>query len=340
MPAALRYTAAMAEYDALTLGETMMRFSPPGMLRLAQAAAYEVHIGGSESNTAVGLARLGLRVAWLSRLGENAIGRIVASEISRHGVDCQHVCWAAGERVGTYFVEYAPPPRGIQLLYDRADSAMSKMRPADLPAELFAPGRARLLHLSGITPALSDTAAATCRQALDWARAAGWRVSFDLNYRSKLWPIDAARAGCEPYMQGADWLLIPLAEARLLYPELAGEGDSPARVLAKISARYPQATVILTGLAGGVCARGPDGRMHEQAYFPVETHWQARIGVGDAFNAGFLAAMLEQDEDIAAALRWGVAASALKFTILGDMPIWERSELAALLAEGARAVSR
>ena len=131
----------MSEYDVLTLGESMLRLSPPGMQRLEQAAAFEIHVGGSESNTAVGLARLGLRIAWLSRLGENAVGRIVAAEIARHGVDCQYVRWAAGERVGTYFVEYAPPPRGIQLLYDRADSAMSRMRPQDLPATLFEPTR-------------------------------------------------------------------------------------------------------------------------------------------------------------------------------------------------------
>ncbi len=330
----------MSEYDVLTLGESMLRFSPPGMQRLEQAAAFEIHVGGSESNTAVGLARLGLRVAWLSRLGENAVGRIVAAEIARHGVDYQYVRWAEGERVGTYFVEYAPPPRGIQLLYDRADSAMSRMRPQDLPSTLFEPTRARLLHLTGITPALSEAAAATCRQALDWARRAGWRISFDLNYRSKLWSAEAARAGCEFFLERADWLLLPLADVRTLFPELAAANDAPAAVLERICMRYPQATIILTQGAAGVSARGPAGRTHEQAVFPQESQWQARIGAGDAFNAGFLAAMLERDEDIATALRWGAAAAALKFTILGDMPLWERAELEAVLAEGSLAVSR
>lgn len=330
----------MSEYDVITLGETMMRFSPPGMQRLEQAPSYEIHVGGSESNTAVGLARLGLRVAWLSRLGENVIGRIVATEIARHGVDCQHVCWAEGERVGTYFIEYAPPPRGIQLLYDRAHSAMSRMRPEDLPTALFTPAGARLLHLSGITPALSETAAATCRHALALAQRAGWRVSFDLNYRSKLWSPGEARAGCEPFLEGSDWLFLPITDMQSLYPELVAPEDSPGVALGKLSARFPQATIILTGAAAGTYARDPDGAEYEQGYLPRESQWQARIGAGDAFSAGFLAAMLEQGEDIATALRWGTAAAALKFTILGDMPLWQRTELEALLTQETLTVSR
>lgn len=330
----------MGEYDVITLGESMLRFSPPGMQRLEQATAFEIHVGGSESNTAVGLARLGLRVAWLSRLGDNAIGRMVAAEISRHGVDCQQIRWAAGERVGTYFVEYAPPPRGIQLLYDRANSAMSRMRPQDLPADLFGSTQARLLHLTGITPALSDSAAATCRHALDLARQAGWRISFDLNYRSKLWSAEAARAGCEYFLERSDWLLLPLADVRTLFPALSSANDEPHTVLEALSARYPQATIVLMGGTASISARGQDGCEYEQAYFPLESRWQARIGAGDAFNAGFLAAMLEHGEDIATALRWGAAAAALKFTILGDMPLWERAELEAVLAEESLAVSR
>lgn len=330
----------MSAYDVVTLGETMLRFSPPGLLRLEQAKTVEVQVGGSESNTAVGLARLGKRVAWLSRLGKNALGRIIAAEIARHGVDCQHVCWAAGERVGTYFIENAPPPRGIQLLYDRAHSAMSRMQPQDLPGEVFAPGSARLLHLTGITPALSEAAAATCQRAVDLARQAGWRISFDLNYRSKLWSAAEARAGCEYFLSHADWLLLPLADVQLLFPELAGREETPAAVLDRLGERYPAATIVLTLGAAGSRARGSDGRQYAQAALPQEGQWQARIGAGDAFNAAFLAAMLEEGEDITTALRWGVAGAALKFTILGDMPLWQRAELEALLAEETTTVSR
>ncbi len=330
----------MSAFDVLTLGESMLRFSPPGMQRLEQSTSLDIHVGGSESNTAVGLARLGRRVAWLSRLGSNAIGRLVASEIARHGVNCQHIVWAEGERVGTYFVEYAPPPRGIQLLYDRRDSAMSRMRPKDLAAGLFQPGGARHLHLTGITPALSEDAAATGRQALAWAKEVGWSSSFDLNYRSKLWSAEAARAGCEYFLQNADWLLMPLADLRSLFPDLAAPSRDAASVLEAMSARYPEATIVLTEGAAGCRARAAQGHQYQQAVFPQETNWQARIGAGDAFNAGFLAAMLESAGDLARALRWGAAAAALKFTILGDMPLWQRSELQALLSEGTLAVSR
>ncbi len=115
--------------DVVTLGETMLRFTPPARNRLEQADHLQVHVGGSESNTAVGLARLGLKTAWLSRLPTTALGRMVCGELSKYGVDTSHVIWSDTDRLGLYFLEEAGPPRGSQVIYDRRDSAISRMQP-------------------------------------------------------------------------------------------------------------------------------------------------------------------------------------------------------------------
>jgi 2-dehydro-3-deoxygluconokinase len=174
-------------YDVVTLGETMLRFTPPALRRLEQTHDFELHVGGSESNTSVGLARLGLKVAWLSRLTDNALGHIVARTIASHGADTSQVVWTPEDRVGLYFLEEGKAPRGSQVIYDRKDSAVSKMQPSDLPIYLFTQGNAKLFHTTGITLALSESAKATATKALELAKNAGWRVSFDVNYRAKLW---------------------------------------------------------------------------------------------------------------------------------------------------------
>jgi 2-dehydro-3-deoxygluconokinase len=148
-------------FDVMTLGETMLRLTPPHEQRLAQAQQLRVDVSGSESNVAVGLARLGLRVAWLSRLPRSPLGERVAHSLRGWGVDTAQVTWADDARLGLCFWEGAALPRPNLVVYDRQGSAMSQMRPADLPAQL----NDRHLHLSGITSALSATAAGTALAA-------------------------------------------------------------------------------------------------------------------------------------------------------------------------------
>ena len=146
-------------FDVITLGETMLRLTPPALRRIEQTQTFDLEIGGSESNTSVGLARMGLKVAWVSRLTDNALGRLIARGIATQGVDVSQVVWTREHRIGVYFLEEGRPPRPSRVIYDRADSAFSHMTPADLPLSLFAPGGARLLHVTGITPALGPTTA-------------------------------------------------------------------------------------------------------------------------------------------------------------------------------------
>src|SRR5687767_5608018 len=156
-------------YDVFTFGETMIRYTPKGFTRLEEAAELEVRIGGSESNVAIALARLGLSVAWASRLPRNPLGELVARRIRSFGVDISQVCWVDGERMGLYFIEPGAAPRSGVILYDRAASAASAMIPDTFDSSVL--DRTRHLHLTGITPALSDSARATVSRAIAEARA-------------------------------------------------------------------------------------------------------------------------------------------------------------------------
>lgn len=315
-------------YDVITLGETMLRLSPPEPLRIEQTGSYEAFVGGSESNVAVGLARLGLSAAWLSRMTDNAIGHSVVNAIRAQGVDTSQVVWTQQDRVGLYFYEAGSAPRDGQVIYDRGGSAAARMQPADLPA--LKPGGARLLHLSGITPALSTSAAQTAWALAQTAKAHGWQISFDVNYRQLLWSPEAARAGCHALASLADILFLPARDAVTLY-QTASDPEQAAR---QMRALYPQATVILSLGADGALAADAAGTVRQAAYRAETTNSTlGRIGGGDAFVAGYLYGHLrgasQQD-----ALRWGTACAAYKYSMSGDMPLLDLEPIRRLVEDG------
>ena len=160
------------QYDLVTFGETMIRLSPPNFRRLEQTNLLEVNVGGSELNVAVAAQRLGLRTAYVTRLTNNPLGRMIANKAREHGVDTSHIVWTDGDRVGVYFVEFGASPRPNSVLYDRRDSAMAKIKPGEVDwDEVFS--QARHFHTSGITPALSPTAAEATKEAVRKAKEAG-----------------------------------------------------------------------------------------------------------------------------------------------------------------------
>ncbi|MCB0129664.1 MAG: sugar kinase [Caldilineaceae bacterium] len=335
----------MSYTDVVTLGETMVRLTPPNQRRIEQASTFDIEVGGSESNLAVGAARLGLRVTWLSRLPSSPLGRLVSNTLRGYGVDTAHVTWSASDRLGLYFLEEGAPPRGTQVIYDRVDSAMSRMQPTDLPEELFAPGNAKLLHLSGITLALSDSAYATAERALALAKAAGWTVSFDLNYRAKLWSLEEARRRCESFIQAADIFILPQRDAQAIYA--LGDGLSGEATLLEMGQRFPTVATIMTRGAEGAMALGPNSRtVLEQPVFPASG--PGRVGGGDSFAAGFLYGYLSHtfqnvaasdDRVLAHALGWGAATAAVKQTIPGDIPVIDKQDVEALLSASATGAS-
>src|SRR5882762_9086843 len=212
------YVGRYGSMDLVTFGEAMVR------LELAPSLA--AGVGGSELNVAVLAARLGARSCWVSRLPDNMLGRMIAARAREQGVDAR-VEWTAagGGRVGLYFVEIGGA-RISSVLYDRAGSAMSRITPGSVDwASVFA--GARWYHVSGITPALSDGAAKVTAESLIAAKRAGLTVSYDLNYRSKLWSAQQARAVQEPLLEHVDLLIASEEDARVIF------GAESAESLAK-----------------------------------------------------------------------------------------------------------
>src|SRR4051794_24014678 len=173
-------------HEVITFGEAMVRLSPPNFRRLEQASSLDLLVGGAELNTAVGLARLGHSAAWVSRLTLNPLGRLIANHAREAGVSTEHVLWTDEDRVGLYFLEFGAAPRASSVLYDRKNAAIAQVRPGMVNWPAVFQG-AKWFHVTGITPALSPSAAETTREALRAARAAGVKTSIDLNYRVKLW---------------------------------------------------------------------------------------------------------------------------------------------------------
>ena len=320
-------------FDIVTLGEIMLRLSPPHNERLLQTSSLDMKFGGAETNIAVNLARLGYKSAWLSRLPDNVFGQRVLAELSGYGVDVSGVKLAANERIGTYFIEFGASPRPNRVVYDRANSAASKMRVADVVFELIAD--AGWYHTTGITPALSKTCEELILETVKFARERGLRVSFDVNYRALLWsPQEAARV-LEPILKLCHTTFIAHRDAISLFG-VSEDANTAAQDLQK---RFGNEILVMTvGENGAVAASENGDVLHvEQPFsvpYPVD-----RIGAGDAFDAGFIASQI-RGANLEESMRFGHALSALKMTIPGDYALVTLPEVEMLLGGEKRASVR
>ena len=313
----------------VSLGEAMWRLSVPTGRRLDDTRSLDVEIAGAECNVCTALARLGRRVGWVSRLPEHALGDSILRALRADGVDVSAVKRAPNERLGVYFIEYAAQPRSIQVIYDRADSAAARMRVDDVDWGYLLDTRA--LHLTGITAALSDACYAVVAQAIQRARAAGVAVSFDVNYRAKLWDARAAGEKLRPLIAEADVLFCKGADAALLF-DCSGE---PRGLMTRLKALTRAQTVFGTfGEKGAALLRG-EAFLFQPA-LPVQI--VDRIGSGDAFAAGALDGWL--DGDPAEGLRRGAALAAIALSQYGDRVLTSRAELNAVMAQEQRDVAR
>ncbi len=312
-------------YDVVTLGETMLRLTPESPLRLEQAERLQVHVGGSESNTAVGLSRLGKRVAWLTRMTDNHLGRRIERAIAAHGVDTSHVKWTSLDRVGLYFLEEGSPPRNSQVIYDRKGSAFSRWEPGDLPTELFVPGRSKWLHVTGISLWLGESTRETVAEAVRLARLAGWLISFDVNYRTLLCSAKEAYGFCHSLFESADLAFLPRRDAIQLW-ELNDAQSDESLMSHLVNMRNGKATVMTLGARGAMASNAATCFFQAiESVTPI-----GRLGGGDAFSAGFLSAWLESN-DLQNALRWATATARLKYSISGDLPLVSRVEVESLV---------
>jgi len=316
--------------DLVTFGEAMVRFSPPALQRLEQASTLGVSVGGSELNVAVLAARLGLASRWVSRLPDNALGRMIEGRAREQGGEA-HVEWTGegdgGGRVGLYFVEIGGA-RISSVLYDRAGSAISRVTPGSVDwASVFA--GARWYHVSGITPALSDGAAKVTAESLVAAKQAGLTVSYDLNYRSTLWSAKQARAVQEPLMEYVDVLIATEEDARVIFGAESAESLVKRFEIGAVAVTLrdnPQSAVVAV-----------NGETYTAPRF--EVHTVDPIGAGDAFTGGIIVSRLENRgwDD---AVRFATATAALKHTIPGDFCLVTRQEVDHLLSGASVRVSR
>jgi len=320
----------MTNYDLITLGETMWRLSPPRHQRLDETRSLDVHPGGAESNVAVGLARLGKRTVWWSRLPDNPMGHHLANAIRAQGVDVSGVRWGEG-RLGTYYLEFGSAPRATQVYYDRAGSSASQMQPDDFDWSLLR--QTSWLHLTGITPALSHSCLETVRRAIHEAKVAGISISFDVNYRAKLWTMAQARPILDEIASQSTLTIVAERDARNCLNNTQDTHDSLTRTLHE---RWQGTTVVLTRSERGAYAF--DG--HESCDLPAYSVTPVdQIGTGDAFDVGLLSALMD-GKPLAEAMRYGTAVAALKLTIPGDFALVTPAEVEHLLSESPGGVLR
>lgn len=325
--------------DLVTFGEMMLRLTTPGQQRFLQAPYFEITPGGAEANVAVLIAQLGCSAEFVSRLPDHALGQRAVDELRRHGVGTRHIL-RGGERIGLYFLEQGASQRPGRVIYDRAGSAFSEVQPGDFDwTKIFCD--ARWFHWSGITPGVSDSAAAVTAEACKAAKSAGLTVSFDLNYRAKLWPRERAGAVLAPLMQYVDLCVTSAEEAHSVFGlDVPAAGPDREQSAAEaLRERFGFKSVALTMRRGetaqmtdwGAMILTKDGVCFSSRHEIVIVD---RVGAGDTFTGALICAQLRDDAP-QRSLDFAVAASTLKHTIAGDFPLLTLDEVEALVRGGS-----
>ncbi len=336
----------------ITFGEIMMRLNPPGYQRFVHADEFEASYAGGEANVAVSLANYGMDAAFVSKVPAHEIGQCAVNALRKYGVDTRHMI-RGGERLGTYYVEKGASQRPSKVVYDRAGSSISEAVPADFDFEAIFKG-AKWFHFTGITPALSDSAAEVCLAACKAAKAAGAKISCDLNYRKNLWSREKAGEVMGKLMEYVDVCIANEEDASDVFGIRASETDiyggklntdGYVEVAAELKKRFHFEKVAIT-LRTSISASDNkwsamlyDG---EKAHFAktYDVHIVDRVGGGDSFGGGLIYALLNgyANQD---AIEFATAASCLKHTIEGDVNLVTVAEVQALAGgDGSGRVQR
>jgi 2-dehydro-3-deoxygluconokinase len=332
----------------VTFGEIMLRLSPPGFSRIVQAKSLEVNYGGGEANVAVALAHFGLDAHFVSKLPTHEVGQAAINSLRGYGVNTKFVA-RGGDRVGIYFLETGASQRGSKVIYDRAQSAVTTLRPEELDWDEVFDG-ARWFHWTGITPALGSQANKTLTAACVAAREAGATISCDLNFRKKLWTEEEAQATMRPLMEYVDVCIANEEDAEKCLGVAALGSDVQAGHLEEAGyARVAQilketfnfsAVAITLRESFSASLNGWSAILLDDADCtkPVrstryEIQLVDRVGGGDAFASGLIAGLLRKGST-RDALEFAVAASCLKQTIPGDVNLVSVEEVNNLIAGG------
>jgi 2-dehydro-3-deoxygluconokinase len=340
----------------VTFGEIMLRLASPGYLRFSQSTQLEATFGGGEANVAVSLANYGIPASFVSRLPKNDIGDWAIQNLRKYNVQTQDIL-RGGERVGIYFLETGAVARASKVVYDRAGSAIADIQPGMLDWEAIFKD-ANWFHWTGITPALSEGAAATCLEGIKMANKLGITVSTDLNFRKNLWKYGKTADEVMPELvAGCDVILGNEEDAEKVFhiqPEgvdvTAGHVEAAAyeSVCRQLVKKFPRAKKVIITLRGSINANHNTwaGTLFngEQIFFSPQydiTHIVDRVGGGDSFMGGLICGLLTYPEDDQQALNFAVAASCLKHTIYGDFNLVTVDEVKNLMkGDGSGRVSR
>lgn len=335
--------------SVLTLGELMLRLSPPDHQRFVQTDRLDVEFGGSEANVAVALATSGVETAFVTKLPAHELGQAAVNHLRRYGVDIAPIV-RGGNRIGTYFVEKGASQRGSKVIYDRQRSAVTTLTPDELALDdLFED--AKWFHWSGITPALSASLRRTLEAACRAAQSAGAKISCDLNYRSKLWSEEEAHTTMRPLMEHVDvciggrgdpFSMLGMEDPQEGPPTVEVDEAAYAQVIRAMKERFHFECVALTlresrsasvnGWSAMLLDEEDCSTPYRSQRFEIDL--VDRVGGGDAFSAGLIYGLLRKD-DTREALEHATAASCLKQTIPGDVNL-TRPEEVERLASGAR----
>lgn len=310
------------------LGEMLLRLSVPVGVRLEAATELDLYPAGTEANVLTLLSRLERRTCWFGALPKNPLGRLAANALRGAGVDTSGIIWHENGRMGTYYVEFGAPPRGVQVTYDRAHSCMAQLQRHEIDWQALLD--TRLLHLTGITPALSASCHEIVSEALRLAKQRGVPVSFDVNYRQKLWNESDAEKSLTSMLQGVEILFCSLTDAVRIFHCKGSAQEIAAQMLERSRVRY---LVMSVGEQGAWLWNGQDW-IHEPTR---ATQVVDRLGAGDALAAGVIHGWL--DGNVMQGLKYGVTLSALALTQLGDMVVTNKAELEEL-SQGDSSLAR
>ncbi len=332
----------------VTFGEIMLRLSTPGFKRFVQSDQFDVSYGGGEANVAVALAGYGLESYFVTRLPKHEIGEAALQAVRRYGVRADHIL-RGGERLGIYFLETGASQRASKVIYDRANSAVSKMESSMADWDAIFEGK-DWFHWTGITPALGKNLADAVKDACIAAKKAGATVSCDLNFRSKLWTEKEAQAVMNPLMDYVDVCIANEEDAQRSLGFEAGSTDIEAAELDEegyvtlaraLKKEYGFDTVAITLRESfSASMNGWSALLHDDKECKIpqrSTRYEIdivdRVGGGDSFASGLIYGLLTKT-NTKDALEFAVAASCLKQTIPGDFNLVRADEVEKLVQSG------
>ena len=325
----------------ITLGEIMLRLSTPGNTRFVQSDMFDIVYGGGEANVAVSCANYGHDAYFVTKLPQHEIGQAAVNTLRKYGVRTDYIT-RGGDRVGIYYLETGAAMRPSKVIYDRAHSAIAEASPSDFDFDAIMEG-ADWFHWSGITPAISDRAAALVKLACEAAVRHGVTVSVDLNFRKKLWTKEKAQATMRPLMEYVDVCIGNEEDADLCLgfkPEAdvtGGKTDAEGykgifqAMADKFGFKYVASTLRESYSA---THNGWKALIYDGKDFYASRHYDIdpivdRVGGGDSFAGGLIHGLLTKPTP-GEALEFAVAASALKHTVNGDFNLVSAEEVEAL----------